>query len=278
MRSSDKTRSGPWSLFLIVSCALWATLALGCNQAEIIKAQMDLVANLEKDIQAGPAGRAVRADLVKLEVLAAAKEGGAFFSPKPTENFPLVWGDDGRPVADNGGGDSGSNSSRNSYSGSSGRGSSESMSQQAPAPSAAFIRSKGKDTIIAVFDIEDGSRTFSAQAMDQLTDYYAAKLTEALGYRVVPRSQLRGRLVQEKTESFKQCYEQSCQIEIGRAIAAQKSVATKIIKVGRVCAITSTMYDLKTETAEKAASAETQCSEDALISGIREIVKTMSQQ
>ena len=139
-----------------------------------------------------------------------------------------------------------------------------------PAPPPAKAR-----PIVAVFEVEDGSGKLSAQVLGQLTDYFAAKLTEVAGYRVIPRRLIRARLVENKAEGYKQCYDEACQIELGRALSAQKSLATKLIQVGSSCALSATLYDLKTETTEKATSVRTNCTEDALMDGMEQIARKL---
>jgi hypothetical protein len=130
--------------------------------------------------------------------------------------------------------------------------------------------------IVAVFDVDDQARALRAAALAQLTEYLATKVTQA-GYQVVPRDQLRSRISAEKRESYKSCFEQRCQIELGRALAAQKSLATKLLRVGGQCVLTSQLYDLKTETAERAASAKSaSCGEGALLVAIDELARQLS--
>jgi hypothetical protein len=43
---------------------------------------------------------------------------------------------------------------------------------------------------------------------------------------------MRDRIASDKAESYRACVDQSCQIELGKAMAAQKSLATKLIRVG----------------------------------------------
>jgi hypothetical protein len=124
-----------------------------------------------------------------------------------------------------------------------------------------------RDTIVAVFDIEDSSNQFDPKTTDQLTEYLASRVNEVAGYRVIPRVQVRERLQQEKAEGYKACYEQACQIELGKALAAQKSLATKVLQVGSACLMTATLYDLKTETTERSVTAKTECTPTSLISG-----------
>lgn len=85
------------------------------------------------------------------------------------------------------------------------------------------------------------------------------------------------RLVGEKAGTYKACYDQGCQIELGKAIAAQKTLASKILKVGDKCAITATMFDLRTETAERSASYRVGCAADALMDGMDQIARQLTE-
>jgi hypothetical protein len=126
--------------------------------------------------------------------------------------------------------------------------------------------------VLAVFDIQDASGRFPPRSVVQLTEYLSARLAESGSFRVIPREQLRQRLVKEKTGSYRECFEQTCQIELGKAIAAEKTLATKILHVGDYCAMTATLLDLRSETAEKGASVRTTCTENALMDGMDQIV------
>jgi len=139
-------------------------------------------------------------------------------------------------------------------------------SQQAPVAIPARER-----IIVAIFDIHDASSKFEQKVLFQLTNYLSTAMAQTGKYKVIPRSQLRSRLLEEKEGTYKFCFDESCQIELGRAVAAQKSLATTIIQVGRKCAITADLYDLKTETAEKGAMVETDCSEDELMGAMKKI-------
>lgn len=148
----------------------------------------------------------------------------------------------------------------------------EEIARNPPKPvNSAEAQATVEKPIVAVFDIQDSSGRFAKETIDPLTEYLIAKLTELSVYRIVPRDQLRQRLSQEKREGFKECYEQSCQIELGKALSASKSLSTRLIRVGSKCAITSTLYDLQTETSEKAVSVRTDCHDDALMAGIDNI-------
>jgi hypothetical protein len=130
--------------------------------------------------------------------------------------------------------------------------------------------------VVAVFLIHDASGKFKPSILEQLTEYLASRLTELAGYSVVPRDQLRQRLDEAKAESYQQCYDQSCQIELGRAVAAQRSLATNLLQVGNKCAISASLFDLKTEATAGAASVRTDCSDDALMDGVDQLAQKLA--
>jgi hypothetical protein len=133
-----------------------------------------------------------------------------------------------------------------------------------------------RSVIVAVFDIEDQSGRIGASTLAQLTEYLAARLTQVCGYKVIPRDQLRERLVKQKRESYRQCFDQRCQIELGKAMAAEKSLATKLIRAGKACALTSMLYDLRSEATERAATVKTECTEEALLGGMEQLAKQLA--
>lgn len=106
--------------------------------------------------------------------------------------------------------------------------------------------------IVAVFDMEDKGSGLAPEVLGKLGDYLSVLLTQG-GYQVMARSEIRDRLKEQKKETYKSCYDQSCQIEMGRELAAEKTLATWVLKVGETCQVTATLYDLKKGTTELAA-------------------------
>ena len=109
-----------------------------------------------------------------------------------------------------------------------------------------------------------------------MTEYLSAQVGQKLRYKVAPREQLRERLGATKKESYKQCYDRSCQIEMGKALAANKTVSTTLIRIGSKCVFNATVMDLKTEAADLSASATGECNEDALLKSVGEVVKVLA--
>lgn len=113
--------------------------------------------------------------------------------------------------------------------------------------------------VVAVFDVDDQSGSIDGRDLTQLTEYLAVRLSETCGFAVVPRSSLRELLKEGKAESYRACFDQSCQIELGKALAAEKSVSTRIFSIGGRCVVASGLFDLKTETADRSSSHKTDC-------------------
>jgi hypothetical protein len=137
--------------------------------------------------------------------------------------------------------------------------------------------SAGERPIVAVFDMEDRGSGLDKEVLANLTDYLASLLAEG-GYQVIPRDQIRERLTGEQKESYKACYDQACQIELGRELAAQKVLATQILKIGKTCQVTSNLYDLKRTATELAANASAECDVDSLLGAVRTVAAKLSGQ
>lgn len=132
--------------------------------------------------------------------------------------------------------------------------------------------------VLAVFNVEGKRIKLDKDLADALADHAAALLTEAGSFQVVPRDQLKERLTQQKSASYQACYDQSCQLEIGKELAAEKSLAIQVIKIGSYCTVNATLYDLKKSTTEKAATSEkANCKdEDALLTALERAIHKLA--
>lgn len=130
--------------------------------------------------------------------------------------------------------------------------------------------------IVAVFDIENQGSPMADDTLDRCTGYLTARLAASGRFDVVPRSQMKARLSVEKKKGFKKCYDQSCQIEIGKELAAEKSVAVQIMKIGSQCIVSATLYDLRKATTEQGATAKSSCGEDAILLSLDSVVTQLT--
>jgi hypothetical protein len=125
--------------------------------------------------------------------------------------------------------------------------------------------------IVAMFDLQDKGGKLAEPLRSNLIDLLAARLAQA-GYQVVPRDQIRERLREAQKDSYKPCYDQSCQIDLGRELAAQKTLATAVLPIADTCQFTAVLYDLQRATTDLAAMAEARCADEAsLLAAVQQL-------
>lgn len=122
--------------------------------------------------------------------------------------------------------------------------------------------------VVAVFDLKVSGVKFDSQALEQLSEYISTELSASGRYEVVPRAELKRALTEEKRESYRACYDESCQIEVGKELAAEKTVAGSIGRFGKSCIITLKLIDLAKATAEAGGSARGACGPDAVLTSL----------
>lgn len=129
--------------------------------------------------------------------------------------------------------------------------------------------------VVAVFELRDAQDRLSAEERSQITRYFRVKLTERASFPVVPEAELKRAIADQQAESYKECYDEACQIEVGREVAAQKSLALELVSVGARCILTATLFDLTKATSERAASVEAACDAPALTQAVAELVEKL---
>ena len=130
--------------------------------------------------------------------------------------------------------------------------------------------------IVAVFPVQDRRGVLSGEQAAQLTDYFGVKIAEGGVFLVVPRTDLEAALREQKKASYGECVDESCQIEIGKELAAQKVLHTMIVALGDRCAVTATLYDLRLSATEQAASHKGGCDANALVESLEEVARRLT--
>ena len=136
----------------------------------------------------------------------------------------------------------------------------------------------GPKPVVAVFDIQDTRKTrgLSVQEKADLTAYLINLLTNTKRYASVPKADLKAALDSQKSKSYDVCYDESCQIEIGKEVAAEKSLATRISKLGKKCIVAMTMYDLRKSATENAVQDRVRCDVDSLLEAFEKLVPQLA--
>jgi hypothetical protein len=135
----------------------------------------------------------------------------------------------------------------------------------------AQAQEKKPPPVVAVFEIENRGSPLTGDELIALTDYLGTRLGERGRFQIIPRQEIKKRLVRQKKASFKACYDQSCQIEVGRELAAQFTVSASISRVGRTCIVTSALFDLRKAATTTTASAKGPCTADDLLAAMDKI-------
>jgi hypothetical protein len=130
--------------------------------------------------------------------------------------------------------------------------------------------------VVAVFDAESKGVSLPPDVLSRLSDYVASRLASTSIYAIVPQADVRNRIQQAKAESYKDCYDQACQIEIGKELAAQKTLSTSLLKLGSSCVASLTLFDLRTAATEKAVTSEGGCAEDEIIGSLKNALAQLS--
>ncbi|MEL7367379.1 MAG: CsgG/HfaB family protein [Myxococcota bacterium] len=133
----------------------------------------------------------------------------------------------------------------------------------------------GAKPVVAVFALQDATATLSNTDRIQLADYLSVRLVATGRFVVLPRSQLERVLREQKEASYQDCYDEACQIEVGKELAATHSLVTQVIRVGSVCAVAATLYDLRLQATEQAASYKGGCHPEALAEAMEKLAKML---
>lgn len=129
--------------------------------------------------------------------------------------------------------------------------------------------------VLAVFPIHDKSRKQKASDVDQLSELLASEIVRRSHYKVIPRGEIEALLRTEKNKSFESCYDESCQIQLGRELAANKVLKTQLLALGGRCVLTSTLYDLKTASADWAHTEKSGCSSAEFLVAVEAIAAAL---
>ncbi len=107
---------------------------------------------------------------------------------------------------------------------------------------------------LVIFDFEDLSQSLNADDRDRLR----ARIASALAgrFKVVPAAQVRAALAPRNSGA---CLAESCQMEVGRGLAASHTLVGSVRRLDAGCVLTLTLYDLR-EAVSVAAQAEGPCS------------------
>lgn len=111
----------------------------------------------------------------------------------------------------------------------------------------------GERTVLAVMAIEDSSATMEASLLANVQEMLRGKLSATGHFVVIDRGRQEEKLKQlvraQKKESYRECYDESCQIPLGQALAADSILRTTISCLGTSCMLSCELVELEKEAA-----------------------------
>jgi Gamma interferon inducible lysosomal thiol reductase (GILT) len=134
-----------------------------------------------------------------------------------------------------------------------------------------------KRPIVAVFNIDGAGSGLRRSLLERYSAYLTAQVAATGAYLVTPRAKLGAALRRQKIRSYRQCHDESCQIEIGRELAAQLVLSSKVLKFGRRCVISCVLTDLRTQVHTFSVTVKGRCTKEGLMESIdKAVVKLAS--
>ena len=137
-------------------------------------------------------------------------------------------------------------------------------------------QAQARKTIVAVFNIEFKRVRMPGPVREALRDYIETRLTASGVYEVVPPGQLKRALSKQKIKSYRRCYKESCQIRIGEELSADRTLSTRVTRIGQTCMVSMKLYHLKRMTSEKGETARGKCTEQGIMKSLRAVVTKLA--
>ncbi|MBN2497334.1 MAG: SUMF1/EgtB/PvdO family nonheme iron enzyme [Deltaproteobacteria bacterium] len=122
--------------------------------------------------------------------------------------------------------------------------------------------------VVAVFDIQLKLLELEKAERDMLTGVLSTELSLHGIFQVMPPGDVKKALLVQAGESHRECYDEKCQIELGRQLPADKLLTATVVKVGTSCRVSASIYDLKRQTTDFTARKAGGCSLAELVESI----------
>ncbi len=139
------------------------------------------------------------------------------------------------------------------------------------------LAAEEKKPKVAVMEMHDLSGKLTKTMLETATEVLRSELVASNRFVVISKERQRKETVKEaKKESWKECYDQSCRIELGQALSADSILSTTITFFGGSYTITAELVDLAKEATVAGAKAQFDGSEKELGRAITEITARLA--
>jgi len=133
---------------------------------------------------------------------------------------------------------------------------------------------------IAVMDFEDKSGKFSEKELTTATEMFRGHLGASGKFIIIDKTRQAEKLKKlvrdGQKESYKECYDEKCQIPLGQALSADSIIRTSITCLGDTCTISSDLIDLAKVATTAAAIKKFDGTINGLVTSIEEVAGKLS--
>ncbi len=109
---------------------------------------------------------------------------------------------------------------------------------------------------VAVMEIEDRNASLDIAMLENALEYLRGELAATNKFVLISKDRQRQIIKEQKKESWKECYDQNCRIQLGQALSADSVLHTSINLFGGVYTVTVELVDLAKEATVKGAKAK----------------------
>lgn len=133
--------------------------------------------------------------------------------------------------------------------------------------------------VVAVVAVEaEQNEEQPRQLIERLGDQIRVFVTQR-GCRTIDRTSQEeafARFVKEtKIQSYDECYDEACQIELGRALSATHVLRASLLRFGSRCVLNAELVDLAQEVSIAAASSQGGCEEEGFLTMSEDVAKQL---
>lgn len=129
-----------------------------------------------------------------------------------------------------------------------------------------------KQAKLAVMEIEDKSGKLSKALLENAAEALRTEIGATNKFVLISKDRQRKAMIKgQKKESWKECYDQSCRIELGQALTADRILTGIVTYFGKKYILTAELIDLAKEATVKTAKAEFDGTEVGLSEAISSI-------
>ena len=127
------------------------------------------------------------------------------------------------------------------------------------------VAAQEKKQTLAVLDVQDRTGLLSQEIMVIASDYLRGRMVAVNTFLVVPKDKtMRAVIKEQKKESWRDCYDPACRLDLGRALAADTVLVAVVMRLGDDHTVTAELVDIAKEVTVKGVSVTFDGSEEGL--------------